>query len=207
MQWWQRFLPDFLSKSRTPAGPVDPAVLAAFEREVQTLNQDPYLSVVDSGLRVLSVFDDLKYDRSDLDMLSAGMRARAMDALKRLGCEQHSGKVMVHRAADVRFIFSGFHALGASPFDIARYTRRRAQDYLVLTPTQSACQIIDHHPFDEALEHVKALIVKQPINVYRLLDYLEHKPAHLAFKETIGYLVRVQGDAIVAAPLSQRRPL
>jgi len=204
MAWWRRMMPGGQPVIKQPP---DPAALTAFEQQVLALNQDPYLCVVDPQLRVLSVFDDLTYDRSDLDMLSAGMRNRVIAALQDIGCRQASGKVMHHQATDVRFLFTDFHALGASPFDISRYIRRRPQDYLVMTPTQVACQIIDHRPFEEALDRIKALISEQPINIYRLLDYLEHKPAHLTFSQAIGHLDRVQREAVSSEPLLNRRAL
>ncbi|WP_223789620.1 hypothetical protein [Marinicella meishanensis] len=183
------------------------AAVAALDARLLVLHQDPYLCLADPELRLLSVFDDLTYDRSDLDMLTVPMRRRAITALRGLGLQQVSGSVVVDPTTQVRFVFPKFQALGASPFDVARYLKRQAHDYLVLTPTQTACQIIDHHPFDEALERVKALLRQQPINIYRLLDYLEHKPAHNEFLKAIGHLDRVQGEAIAQAPLAQRKPL
>jgi len=205
MLWLRKLFTGKQPKAASNAGSAE--ALAALDAELQVLNQDPCLCLADAELRLLSVFDDLTYDRSDLDMLTAPMRRRAIDGLRALGAEQIKGGLMAHRRADVRFIFSKFQALGASPFDATRYLQRRARDYWVLTPTQTACLIIDHHPFDEALEKVKALLVRQPINIYRLLDHLEHKPAHLEFRRAIGHLDRVQREAVATAPLSQRRPL
>lgn len=204
--WWQRIIPEIIRGKPLAEEPSDPAALVDLDQQIMALNQDPFL-LVDQQLRLLSVYDDCTYDRSDLDMLSAGMRKRAITALQAIGCDQISGKVMCHQATGVRFMFTDFHALGASPFDISRYLRRGREDYLVMTPTQTACQLIDHRPFEEALGRIKMLIAEQPINIYRLLDYLEHKPAHLAFRQAIGHLERVQREAVSTEPLLNRRAL
>ncbi len=38
----------------------------------EALNLGPYMCVADANLRVISIFDDLKYDRADVDMMSPG---------------------------------------------------------------------------------------------------------------------------------------
>jgi len=97
--------------------------------------------------------------------------------------------------------------LGASPFDITRYTPRGEHDFYILTPTQTACQYVDFYSHAEAVERVKALIIRQPINLYKLLDYLEPKTAHQAFANAIGHLRFVQREAITSEPLMRRRAL
>ncbi|MEM9010873.1 MAG: hypothetical protein AAGE18_06580 [Pseudomonadota bacterium] len=171
------------------------------------LNRDPYLYLPTSELQILSVFDDLKYDRADADMLSPSMRQHAIRKLRPLGFRQISGTVLLQGDLDVRFLMPKFHALGASPFDIARYTERRPQDFLMLTPTQTACQFIDNYPLADAVSRIKALITEQPINLYRLMDYLERKPAHREFLGAIGHLKYVQRVAVESEPLRRRRAL
>ncbi|MEO1318486.1 MAG: hypothetical protein AAFW01_18180, partial [Pseudomonadota bacterium] len=91
--------------------------------------------------------------------------------------------------------------------DIARYVELGPQDFLILTPTQTACQFIDNYPLDEAVAAVKALIETQPINIYRLMDYLEKKPTHQDFLKAIGHLKYVQRMAVTSEPLCRRRAL
>ncbi|MEO1249222.1 MAG: hypothetical protein AAFW76_05215 [Pseudomonadota bacterium] len=178
-----------------------------FDRRVLVLNRDPFLSVADEALRLISVFDDLKYDRADLDMLSGPMRRHALKKLTPFGFTQVSGTVFENKADDIRMYLPKFHALGASPFDTTRYTPRRAQDYYVLTPTQAACQIVDHYPIDDAVQKIKRLIVKHPVNLLRMVDFLERKDSHQAFLGAIGHLKLVQREAVEAEPLRTRRAL
>ncbi len=173
----------------------------------ETLDFGPYLHVADTSLRILSVFDDLRYDRADADMLSPAMRQHAIRKLAQIGFKQTSGTVLEHRESDVRCLIPKFHALGASPFDITRYTDRREQDFYILTPTQTACQFIDHYDLEEAVERIKSLIALQPINLYRLMDYLERKPSHEQFRQAIGHLKYVQRKAVESEPLRRRRAL
>ena len=167
----------------------------------------PYLFVADEGLRLISVFDDLIYDRADADMLSPGMRAHLAKILKGVGFRQKSGNLFVHNGAEERCLLPKAHALGASPFDILRYTERRAKDYVALTPTQVACQFIDAYPHGEAVERTVALVARHPINLFRLMDYLERKPQHQAFAEAIGHLRFVQREAAGSGALRRLRPL
>ena len=174
---------------------------------MQDLDRDAYLNVADWQLNLISVFDELRYDRSDGDYLSPAMRDHAVRKLQGLGFSQISGTVIENRAEDVRILIPKFHALGASPFDATRYTAKRPQDFYLLTPTQTACRFIDRFDTEEAVERVKALIARHPINVLKIDDYLEDKPAHRAFRDAIGHLKYVQRMAVESEPLRERRGL
>lgn len=180
---------------------------SALDSALQGLNRDPNLFVTETCLRLISVFDDLKYDRADLDMLSGPMRQHALEKLSANGFRQVSGLVLKHETEDVRVHIPKIHALGASPFDATRYVARRPQDYILLTPTQVACQMVDHYPTEAAVEQIKALIAKHPVNLFRLMDYLERNETHQAFQAAIGHLKLVQREAIERDPLRSRRAL
>ncbi|MEM0921614.1 MAG: hypothetical protein AAGI13_01120 [Pseudomonadota bacterium] len=190
-----------------PAEPRATVHSAPFAERVGVLNADPYLMIADEDLRLISVFDDLRYDRADLDLLAAPMRSRALAKLKPLGFVQRSGSVIENQAEDIRIHLPKFRALGASPFDALRDTQLRPQDFALLTPTQAAAQIIADHPLDKAVERLKALVVKHPVNLLRLLDFLEPIPRHRAFKDAVGHLIYVQREAISQNPLKTRRAL
>jgi hypothetical protein len=171
------------------------------------LNADPYLQLADSTLGILSVFDELRYDRADGDFLSPAMRSHTVRKLEPYGFRQVSGTVIANAELGARVLIPKFHALGASPFDATRYLARDPQDIYLLTPTQTACAFIDRYETEEAVDRIKTLITKQPINVLRIFDFLEDKPAHDAFREAIGHLKLVQREAIAAEPLCRRRGL
>ncbi|WP_341366677.1 hypothetical protein [Yoonia sp. BS5-3] len=171
------------------------------------MNADPYLMVADAELRLISVFDELHYDRADLDMLSGPMRRRALDKLAMLGFAQRSGTVIENTAEDIRIHMPKFRALGASPFDVLRDTDMREQDYALLTPTQAAAQIITAYPAETALGKLGELVVKHPANLLRLFDFLEPKPTHQSFKKIAGQLTYLQREAISREPLKTRRAL
>ena len=166
-----------------------------------------YLYLADTELNLLSVFDDLYYDRSDADLLTPGMRRHVAQQLQALGFKQETGTLFQHQTSAARCLIPKTHALGASPFDITRYTPRSQGDYYILTPTQTACQFIDHYPLEQAVEKTKTLIARQPINLYRLMDYLEPKSGHQDFLQAIGHLRYVQRKAVESEPLCYRRAL
>lgn len=171
------------------------------------LADDPYLMLADADWRLLSVFDDLRYDRADMDMMTGPMRDYAARRLAPLGFRQATGSTLENSAIDTRIHIPRFRALGASPFDAVRDTPRRAQDYYLLTPTQTAAQIVRHYPLEAAVARIKALVVRQPVNLLRLSDYLEQRRDHQDFLRAIGHLKYVQRMAVESAPLSRRRAL
>ncbi|WP_171181590.1 MULTISPECIES: hypothetical protein [unclassified Ruegeria] len=175
--------------------------------KMRAFSAEPYFQIADEQLGLLSVFDDLKYDRADVDMISPAMRRHVVGKLGPLGFRQTSGTVLEHAEADMRVHIPKFHALGASPFDIARYTDKRPQDYCLLTPTQVACQFVDHYELDGAVQRIELLVKKHPINLLKLADYLEGKPKHRAFREVLGYIKRQQRLAVESEPLCRRRSL
>lgn len=183
------------------------ARIAAFAGEISAIEASPYLMVADARLRLISVFDDLKYDRSDMDMMSGPMRRHLASRLAPLGFTQKSGSILEDKARDMRLHIPKFRALGASPFDATLDTQRRAQDYFALTPTQAACQIIMAYPVDEAVERVKHLIGRHPANLLRISDYIEQGEAHRDFHHAIGHLRYVQRMAVESDPLKTRRAL
>ncbi|MGX9356946.1 hypothetical protein ACS3SW_17800 [Roseobacteraceae bacterium S113] len=167
----------------------------------------PYMTLADEALGLLSVFDDLRYDRADADMMSPAMRRHAFEKLSKIGFRQVSGTVLEQHGTGAKCILPKAHALGASPFDVTRYTPKGTADFYLLTPTQTACQFIDHYEHGEAVERIKALIGVQPVNLYKLMDYLEHTPAHRAALNAIGHLKFVQREAVASEPLRRRRAL
>lgn len=183
-----------------------PAQEAIFAAEAM-VDLGPYMLLADAELNIFSIFDDLKYDRSDADMMSPPMRRHAVQTLDRLGFRQTSGSVMHHKPRDLFCYIPKPQVLGASPFDVTRYTPKRDQDYYVLTPTQTACRLIDTYPCELAVEKIVSLIWKQPINLYRLLDYLEKKPAHEAIRPALGFFKSEQRKAVQSEPLCLRRAL
>lgn len=201
---------------REPVEPEQPEIKAglpvqndreALSSRLSRFSPGPYFCLADPELRTFSVFDDLKYDRSDLDMVSGPMRRHAVAKLEPLGFKQVTGSILENRDEDVQVLLPKFRALGASPFDATRDSIRRAQDYFLLTPTQAACLIINTYPTETAVEKIKTLIVKHPINLLRILDFLERNDVHQAFKNAIGHLRYVQRRAVESEPLRGMRAL
>ncbi|MBO9475018.1 hypothetical protein J7413_15830 [Shimia sp. R10_1] len=184
-----------------------PVTIAALKDSLRVLDKDPFLYVVDWDLQIISVFDDLKYDRADVDALAGPMRNHVLQKLKPLGFTQTSGHVISHTTADMQMIMPKFRALGESPFNATHFTKRRPQDFYILTPTQSACVLIDSYPPEEAQERILALIKQQPINIYRILDYMARDDHREAFKPVLGHLKFVQREAVRSEPLCRRRAL
>lgn len=167
----------------------------------------PYMLLVDGSLKIFAVFDDLVYDRSDADILSPAMRRHAITTLQKLGFKQTSGSILHHAAADICCHIPKPQVLGASPFHVTRYSPKRPQDYYILTPTQAACQLIDAYDCERALAAIVDLVQQHPINLYRLLDFLERTSQHEAFRPALAYIKSVQQKAVASEPLRRKRAL
>ena len=115
---------------------------------------DKYVFLADRHLRLISVFDDTSYDRADADLLSPPMRQHLAKLLAKNGFKQSSGTVFKNKALNVKCIIPKAHALGASPFDVTRFTPRGDNDFYVLTPTQTACFFIDNYGLQDAFDRV-----------------------------------------------------
>ena len=192
------FVWDKFSKSRHV-----PKTFINFEER----NLGMYISTDNIDLKLISVFDDISYDRADLDVLTSSMRSYAINELKNSGFRQISGTVLENKKVDIRCIIPKFHALGTSPFDALRYSQKREQDFFLVTPTQTACQIIDKCPPANVLERIHSLIHSQPVNLLRIWDFLENKPRHINFKSEIGTLIDLQNRVTKKPPLSRLKPL
>jgi hypothetical protein len=191
-------------------GPAEPGPAPDAETEAAlaaALERDPYLYLADAELRLISVFDDLRYDRADMDMLTGPMRARAARTLAPLGLRQVSGGMMANPARGLRLHLPKFRALGASPFDALRDTARARGDYALLTPTQAACAILDGHATDAAVPRLERLVTRHPVNLLRIFDYLDRSARHDGYRRAIGHLVPLQRAAVREAPLRDRRAL
>ncbi len=168
---------------------------------------DPYLYLTDEPINVLSIFDDLKYDRSDFDGLSPSMRRYAVKQLAELGFKQTSGRVLEHAEDDVRCIMPKPSVLGASPFDIERYNPKRQQDYYLLTPTQTAALLINHFPLKDSLDRILELVVRHPINLFKIKDHLESNTIHEEFAQAIPHIKYKQRLAVESPPLCKMKCL
>jgi hypothetical protein len=170
-------------------------------------NLGSYVHIPAIEIRIISIFDELRYDRSDADIVSPAMRMHIAKTLAKFGFRQKSGTVFENKQRDIKCLIPKSHALGASPFHITQYTPKRGQDFYILTPTQTACQIIHHCELEDAIEHIHQLIQKQPINLYRLSDYLDYSEQHQEAAKAIGHIKYLQRKALETGPLRNIRPL
>lgn len=185
---------------------VMPRAGQACVRKVRSLTSDPYLYVPES-MEIISVFDDTQYDRSDFDNLSPAMRHYVKKKLLSLGFTQISGRVFENNIEHMQCEIPKSSVQGASPFHATHYSDKREGDFFILTPTQTACFVVDHFPLDQAVEKIVQLVARQPINIFKLKDYLEGSQAHKAFAEALPFINYKQRLAVESAPLNTMRSI
>ena len=107
--------------------------------------------------RIISVFDDVRYDRSDIDLLTTSMRKHIINLLKSLDCSLKRGNQLIAPNGTSLWMPKP-SVLGASCFDITRYTPREIRDIYILTPTQTAAYWFEHSDLDVAVEGIEAML-------------------------------------------------
>lgn len=180
---------------------------SSFHDDLAARDYGPYFLLADRELRLFSVFDDLKYDRSDADIMAPPMRRHAIDMLHAMGFWQKTGSVLLHKTQNIRCLFPKPQILGASPLDITAYSNRESDDYYILTPTQTACMIISAFSAETACDKLVNLVQKQPININRIFDYLQRRSDHKIIAKSLGLVKAAQDKAITEEPLCRRRAL
>lgn len=158
-------------------------------------------------IRVISVFDDIKYDRSDIDILSPAMRKFAVNIFKEFDCQQSRGTRIDTPTKGLRIWLPKPSVLGASPFDITHHHTREKQDIYLLTPTQTAAYWFDHEPLQQAVDNIAEMVKQQPINLLKLSDMLHNKPERQDILQAFGYLRYCQRIAIEQPSMRFKRSL
>lgn len=142
---------------------------------INELKNNKNFFIVEKPFRAMSVFDHIRYDRSDYDILSPPQRHYVIKELLSLGGVQLTGRRVAFKESASNFIFPKANAMSQSPGDVLLELTDEGQDYLVLTPTQMAFAIIKKVSEQSVkLNLLKDLILKQPINLKKVIDYADN---------------------------------
>lgn len=168
-----------------------------FEQLVDGINDDDYLYWLPE-IGVISVYDDGLYDRSDLDLLSPGMRKHVIHYLKQHSCRQKRGTCIAAPDSLGHFWLSKPSVrLAASPYDATRSISRQVDDVYILTPTQASAYLLDNLPLQLAVAAIEALGKQQPMNIGKLEDYMPEHFDKPDYRGAFTYL-RTQQKAVRA---------
>lgn len=170
-----------------------------FEQVIDGISADEYLYWLPE-IGVISVYDDSLYDRSDLDILSPGMRSHIAQYLKQHDCRQKRGTCIAAPDSSRHFWLSKPSVLLAtSPYDATRYIPRKDGDVYILTPTQAAAYLLDNTSLQTAVAAIEELGKQQPMNIGKLEDYM---PEHFDKPDCRGAFtyLRTQQKAVRAQP-------
>lgn len=175
---------------------------------IQDLKDDKNFHIVELPLNILSVFDHTNYDRSDLDLLSGPQRQYVEKKLKKFGYKFKSGRVLASQESPIVFRIPKQSIISANPFDIIRYEKRDQSDYFVLTPTQSACLMINNIlNKDQLVTGLKDLISKQPINLKKIYDNIRFEKSKELYLSIHSELTQYQAEVIKSDALKYKQHL
>ncbi len=172
---------------------------------IMAIERDPYL-YWHQQLRIISVFDDVRYDRSDLDLLSPAMRQHIVKQLKQLGCKQARGQQLISPNGNVLWMPKP-SVLGSSTFDIGKYTKRAEHDIYILTPTQAAAYWLDNGELEPAVEAIANMIKQQPCNLRKIEDHIGSNPKRKAYIQAMPYLRKVLRESQEQPEMKFKRSL
>jgi hypothetical protein len=168
-----------------------------FEQIIEEINTDDYLYWLPQ-IGVISVYDDSLYDRSDLDILSPGMRRHAVNLITQHGCRQKRGACIAAPGSIGHFWLSKPSVLlASSPYDATCYLPREQGDIYILTPTQTSAYLLDNLPLQTAVAAIEALGKQQPMNIGKLEDYMPEHYDKPTYRGAFSYL-RTQQKAVRA---------
>lgn len=170
------------------------------------IEKDKYLHWHED-INAISVFDDVKYDRADVDMLTPAMRKYITNYLVERGCKLKSGASVIHKALGLTFILPKPSVLGASPFDITRHFPRNDGDIYIFTPTQTAAYLFDHVDLESAVEQMSEMIKQQPVNLLKLEDAIGKQAKRQDYLQAMGYLTYCQRQSIEQPGMRFKRSL
>ena len=95
-----------------------------YNNTVEVLKKDKNIHLIES-LKIISVYDDNLYDRSDLDMMNSAMRKYVEKTLKDEGFRFTSGNILESAMHDYKIIFpKPSMGLGSTPWDQAIATKK-----------------------------------------------------------------------------------
>ena len=137
--------------------------------------------------RILSVFDDSRFDRSDIDILSPAMRQHVIASLKTLDCQLVRGNQLI-APHGISLWMPKPSVLASSPFDATRYQRRASDDIYILTPTQAAAYQLEHCQLDIAVKAIADMMPEQPCNLRKLEDFITQDSARQRYLAAMPYL-------------------
>lgn len=150
------------------------------------IDKDSYLYWQEDAA-IISVFDDVKYDRSDIDLLSPSMRRYITEKLKLLHCQLARGTHLISPHGLSLFMPKP-SVLGASSFDITRYQKRDEGDIYILTPTQCAAYLLDNLSLEQAVAEIAKMLPSQPINLRKLEDHMRQSSQRNRMLEALPFL-------------------
>lgn len=158
---------------------------------------------------MITIFDSLRYERNDYDVLSAPQRNYVGAVLEKNGHRHVTGNSFknLKTGQTLRFIIT--KTLGVSPLNELNY-QYNDQDIFIVTPGTYFLFLVEKLSTDDKQDSVRAelmdLVSHHPVNLEQLLDLSTHDHFYATLKEVFKECKAKQDDAIENY-LKGKRPL
>lgn len=152
--------------------------------------EDKNLLYFNTPTKILSIFDHIRYDRSDLEAISQPQRQYIFDKVKDNGFKWKTGRTLKNED-NIEIIFPKQGILGASPIDILRYEKPSENKIYVLTPTQTACYLLTLNE-SNFLSNIEKLLNKMPINIKKIQDNIRLEKEYSTFIKHKEMIIKLQ---------------
>lgn len=174
----------------------------------ELLYKDKYLYLYNEKFQAVSIFDHIRYDRSDYDMLSPPQRKYLLKLLLDNSGRQITGRKVAFEDGTT-ITFPRANAMSPSPGDVLEELSQDEGHFLVLTPTQLAYALIKelHDEPELLMSELNKLITAQPINLYKVQDYAESEGMKSFLRKNLESLKAAQETITTSEPMKNRRHL
>ena len=149
----------------------------------------------DTPIKIVSIFDHIRFDRSDVELLSKEQREYIFHKARGDGFVWKSGRILKNKESRVEIVFPKQNILGANPIDILRYEKTSGDRVFVLTPTQAACYFLTLGE-ESFVQNTKRLLERMPINIKKVIDSLGRTTEASIFSKHLSQIQAWQDETL-----------
>lgn len=149
------------------------------------------------SLPYLAVFDDIRFENYDCDLIGSEARRLIHHALQLLGFQRRSGHLYAHPSGVLARIPKPSITLGTNPVD-AVHRVSSADSVILVTPTQLLLLALDRPDFsvEEAVDELQSLLRLCPANLPKVVQWTRARGRSKRLRNIYPLLCEAQHEAI-----------
>jgi len=147
---------------------------------------------------IITIFDSVKYDRSDQELLSASQRNHIGNVLEENGHKRLTGNSYQNITTKQVMRFTTPKTLGVSPLNELQYNFNQEDIFIVTPGTYFLFLVMKFNELqkENILQEIMQLISTHPVNLDQLLSVSRHDVFYPFLKQKFPEFVKHQQDSI-----------